>query len=207
MGTNSVSQGQPPTNTNATVEAVKASLKSQLAAADLDAKLNAMLGIGTFLTADDMFAFAQSQLAQTDGEIRMHVAGITIAKEKAAELQAISAGLREVKNGTYGQQHAKLEELIAKAQQAGLGETAVELGKAKALLETQKGQAFSSDKIEGLAQGVDAAMTKLTSSTELTMIRIQGLMQHRSQILQLASNVIAALNEPAKNAIGNLRGS
>lgn len=205
MGSNSVSPGQP-TNTTQTAAAVKAALQSQIEGAELSAKLNAMLGIGTFITAEDMFAFAQSQLMSTDAEIRTHVAGISVAKEKAAAMQEISGGLRSIKNGSYSQQKAKLDELIAKANQAGAPELADKLEGMKTTL-INKGQAVSADYIEGKAQEVDAEMTKLTSSTELTMIRIQGLMQHRSQILQLASNVIAALNEPAKNAIGNLRGS
>jgi len=205
MGSNSVGSGQPPVVTNANSQAVADALKAQLEAAELSAKLNAMLGIGTFLTAEDMFQFAQQQLTGIDAEIRTHITGITIAKEKAAVMQGISAGLRSVKNSTNAEQVAKFDEAIAQAKQAGMPELANKLTEEKAKVVALGSDAATSDFIEGTAQHVDSLMTSLTSSSELTMIRIQGLMQQRSQVLQLASNVIAALNEPAKNAIGNLR--
>ncbi|MBK8999203.1 MAG: hypothetical protein IPM35_26055 [Myxococcales bacterium] len=210
MGTNNVSQGQPPAYSTATAEGAKATMKSMLEAAELDAKLDAMLGIGTFMTAEEMYLFAEAKLRSTDAELSAHMKDITLKKEMGAAMQEISAGIRSVKNSTGPEQKAKFEELIEKANKAGLTDVAdlltKGLGKIEANIKSY-GDPSTSDFIESVALDVDAKVTALTSSTELTMIRIQGLMQHRSQVLQLASNVIAALNEPAKNAIGNIRGS
>lgn len=181
------------------------------ALAAADAKLDAMLGIGTFMTAEEMYLFAEAKLKSTDAELSAHMKDITLKKEMGAAMQEISAGIRSVKNSTGAEQKAKFEELIEKANKAGLTDVADLLTKGLAKIEANikdfNGDASTSDFIESVALDVDAKVTALTSSTELTMIRIQGLMQHRSQVLQLASNVIAALNEPAKNAIGNIRGS
>ena len=202
MAINSTPQSAPPPTTITTQKAgLLTALAEASAAAARDAKLNAMLGVGTFLTADELLAFAKHQIEKTDTEIRSHIADVTMKKERAAVYQQISAGLRQVKTWGATEQGQKFQELKALAEQAGL---TAEAGELDTYLQGGK---WSSDSLEGLAQKMDSKMTALTSSTELTMISIQGLMQQRNQVLQLASNVIAALNEPAKNAIGNLRGS
>lgn len=210
MAINSTPQSAaPPTAITTSKAGLISAMAEANAAAALNAKLEAMLGVGTFLTADELLAFAKHQIEKTDAQIRSHVADVTTKKDKAAVLQQISAGLRQVKGGSKEAQIEKFTELKALAEQAGLS---AEAGKLEnwisapgGLLDTKS--KWNSDHVEGFAQEMDARMTALTSNTELTMISIQGLMQQRNQVLQLASNVIAALNEPAKNAIGNLRGS
>lgn len=196
MGSNSVSSGVNTATMNTpTLGGVDA--------AALDAKLNAMLGMGTFLTAEDMFAFVKQQLLNTDSQVRAQIADVTLRKQMAADLQSISAGLRSVANADKSQQNAKLNELLAKAEQAGLPDAVALLKTMKTDLAAKDGP-FTTTRIEGDAQAIDAKMNALTSNVELAMIQIQGTMQQRVQFLQLASHTISILHESAKVAIGNL---
>ena len=52
---------------------------------------------------------------------------------------------------------------------------------------------------------ISSSLEQLNSDNEYTMMKLQTLMQQRSQISQFASNMLNSLHENAKAIIGNLR--
>jgi hypothetical protein len=70
------------------------------------------------------------------------------------------------------------------------------------------GQHSSEISAESLQNELDWAkneLTSLNSENELTMMRLNQLVQTRSQIISSSSNMLASINEGTKNVIGNMR--
>ncbi len=68
-----------------------------------------------------------------------------------------------------------------------------------------RGSTRPSDALESEAAGVDAIANKLSSGSEITMLKLQSLVQERTRIIQFASNVVGALNEGMKTEVNNIR--
>jgi hypothetical protein len=67
------------------------------------------------------------------------------------------------------------------------------------------GKVPSSAAISGLATEVERTMSSLSSSSEMTMIQLQELMQQRSRAVMFATNTMASLNEASRKIIENTR--
>ena len=52
---------------------------------------------------------------------------------------------------------------------------------------------------------LNALIQGLSSGSEITMVKLQSLVQERTRIIQFATNVMKALNESEKNMVNNIR--
>jgi hypothetical protein len=52
---------------------------------------------------------------------------------------------------------------------------------------------------------LNALIQGLNSGSEITMVKLQSLVQERTRIIQFATNVMKALNESEKNMVNNIR--
>lgn len=73
---------------------------------------------------------------------------------------------------------------------------------AKAL---EAGNVPSADTIAGLVTQVESTMSSLSSSSEMTMIQLQELMQQRSRTIMFVTNAMASMNEASRKIIENTR--
>lgn len=73
---------------------------------------------------------------------------------------------------------------------------------AKAL---EAGNVPSADAVAGLITEVESTMTSLSSSSQMTMIQLQELMQDRSRTVMWVTNAMASMNEASRKIIDNTR--
>lgn len=92
--------------------------------------------------------------------------------------------------------------VIALGDQLGNPELVKEAKNMKAALES--GAAISAAAMESMGATLEAAASKLNSSAEMTMIRMQQTMQDRSRILMFVSNALKAMDEPMDQAVRNI---
>jgi hypothetical protein len=175
--------------------------------------LGAVMGAGAYLSPEEFLAMAQQQLGEADTQIRSLMSTIQQNRFLAGKLSEISNRIRALKGKDGAEaEKAELDELKAAKQEAkelGFNELAAQIDYTltlaeKKLFQEKKGT-LEAQNFEDLALKIDAKANELTSGVDIGMIKLQSLMQQRSQILTLASNAIAALNETAKTAISNIR--
>ena len=65
---------------------------------------------------------------------------------------------------------------------------------------------LNQDEWNNVVKNLEESLTNLNSSNELTMMKLQTLMQQRTQLTQFATNMLSQLNESAKSILTNLRG-
>jgi len=97
----------------------------------------------------------------------------------------------------------KLEAAAQQAQAAGQGALAQSLQKMADDLKA--GKAPTKGQLEKLINDADSTVKSLSSSSEITMIQLQDLVQQRSRTIMFASNVLASINDAARKTVDNLR--
>jgi len=211
MGANPVSNTPNPTNTTYGTDASKASMAQKMLLSAVDAQL----GIGTFLTIDELCAMAEQQLRESDGQIRSMLADVEAKRTSAGALTNIVATLKGAKGKSPEEQQAAIGKALEIAE--SMGDQGV-IDKLKSLqAETHMTMdivgkpttvpiKMSNDFIESRTEEFTDMANKQTSSVDISMIRVQALMQQRGQIITFVSNAMAAINEPIKNTLGNMRG-
>lgn len=75
----------------------------------------------------------------------------------------------------------------------------------KLATELEAGTVPSADTIAGLVTEVEQTMSSLSSASEMTMIRLQELMQQRSRTIMFVTNAMASMNEASRKIIDNTR--
>jgi hypothetical protein len=176
------------------------------------AKLDAMMGIGVFLTAEELFAYAEHQLQKADGDIHAMMADVSVRRDKASALGKLAAAVRALKEApTATEQSDALKKLVDQAKLDGLPQEAIDAvttlqASAEHKIKSSGDSPLEKNTVEDQLKMVDEKAQEMTSSVDLSMIKLQSLIQQRNQALTFVSNAMAAMNEPAKNAISNMRG-
>lgn len=96
----------------------------------------------------------------------------------------------------------KCNDLAEKAEAAGLDNLAQEYRQLAKKIEN--GEPVTKEQLTELAKKCETFATSLTSSAEMTMIKMQQLMQDRSRLLTFVSNALKAMDEPADTAVRNM---
>jgi hypothetical protein len=96
----------------------------------------------------------------------------------------------------------KYEELAKTATAMGKGDLAAKLqGIAD---DIKAGKNVSKETLEDASSAIEAAANELTSSADMTMLKMQTLMQDRSRILTWVTNAIKAMTEPQDQMARNI---
>jgi hypothetical protein len=184
--------------------------------------LPALLNIGTF-SPEMILQYVQTRLADIDGQMADIMGDANDKKAKSEELRRFQEAVRSLSgvgsNGPgFDTSHDENDVERAKANSDAIAR----LEKAKAdlkdnpelvaRLQSLESGLLNNNKFflsgESIQNQLDWAkdqLTSLNSMNELTMMRLNQLVQTRSQIISAASNAQASINEGVKNVIGNMR--
>jgi hypothetical protein len=166
--------------------------------------------------------YVQTRLADFDGQIADIMGDAKDKKARSEQLRQFENAVRSLvgvggdgsryntttKGTNQSDENAKAGARLDAAMQA-LKDNPTLVGK----LQTLKNQIFygehsSEINAEQLQTELDWAkneLTSLNSENELSMMRLNQLVQTRSQIISSSSNMLASINESTKTVIGNMR--
>jgi hypothetical protein len=177
------------------------------------------------LSVAEIIEYVQTRLSDIDGQIRDLAGDAAMRKHRSEELRAFQNAVRSLVGvgggGAYdsvgeGKDDAGRERMNADAA-ARLDAASTALKDNPLLvshLQALKAQIFapgdagSRISAENLQKELDWAkdeLTSINSDNELTMMRLNAMMQLRSQVISSASNMQASINEGIKTVIGNMR--
>lgn len=165
-----------------------------------------------FLSPEELILFVEHQVGSIDDQIRSRMADIEARKAVSSKYQEVANKLKELKAKSGGEQDDGIAEI--KAEIDALAEKDPAYAKLKqsvdeihsAMMSVQDNAGTDDNWLEEKANVVSGYANEVTSTIELDMIRLQGLVQQRTQCMTFASNVLAAMNEANKAIIGNTRG-
>lgn len=178
----------------------------------------------------DVLAYVTLALSNLSQQLNDYKSQVMAKQEKASDVHAIVAELREWNTGGNGikemdrKRYADLMSRLAKYPNDPQLKAAYEM-----LLKSYGGYTDSVTRVvvpdppkdpnhdidvnknlngseaDKVIKNVEESLSNLNSDNELLMLNLQTLMQQRNQISQLASNVLNSMNESAKGLIANLR--
>jgi len=161
---------------------------------------------------DMIIQYVARRLGDIDDQIKGYMAEAEGRKAKADELHRFEEDVRAVlHHDTSGfkddQQRADLN---GKAMTALVAEQDdfKDNPALQAKLQQLHDEILSSSKVQSAQEALDYAkdqLTTLNSDNELTMMRLNSVVQLRSQVISSASNMQASINEGVKTVIGNMR--
>ncbi len=185
------------------------------------------LDAAAYLTPDALIAFVQDNLSRTDGEIQGLMSQVSGNRAKLEQLQTIAADMRNMKGASRDDQSALFKKLRDEAADLGV-DIHKEFGKwvaepnqgagpdAKAIADAlsthlngwnkhlSDGKARAEGHLESEAQAIDAIANKMSGGAEITMIKLQSLVQERTRIIQFASNTMSACNRAIDAPVNNI---
>jgi hypothetical protein len=167
---------------------------------------------GGFMSSEELILFVEHQVGNIDDQIRSRMENIEARKAYAAKYQEVANKLKEMKHLDGAQQDTKFNELKAELDELALNDPAFkELADKVSAMHGESQTLQSEDGVddswlEDHANTVSGMANDITNTIELDMIRLQGLVQQRTQCMTFASNVLAAMNEANKQIISNTRG-
>jgi hypothetical protein len=176
-------------------------------------------------TPEEILAYVEMRLNDLDGQIQDYWKDAQGKKAHATELRIFQEAVRSLQQGPTGfdstgiQDNVTREEVNAEAQnkiaaaleQLRHSENPELVGRLTALknyLDGANGGTPGKIPADALQHSLDYAkdqLAELNGDNELTMMRLNQLMQLRSQIISAASNQLASTNEAVKNIINNMR--
>jgi hypothetical protein len=169
-----------------------------------------------FLSPEELILFVENQVGNIDDQIRSRMADIERRKAVASKYQEVANRLKELKGLSGGEKGAEQDAAISqlKAEIDALAENDPAYAQLKKTVDevhegaqnVQNDEGVGVDWLEGKANVVSGAANEVTSTIELDMLRLQGLIQQRTQCMTFVSNVLASMNEANKTIIGNTRG-
>lgn len=182
------------------------------------------------LSPDALIAFVELNLSNTDNQVQQLMSTMNSNKDSIAAFQQLSSLIRGMKGQSHDVQQQNINKIVKLAKDCGLdvkhnadgswkvsvpagcklphanelkGDVQEELNAWHAHDADKKSR--PSDALEAEASNVDAIANKLSSGSEITMLKLQSLVQERTRIIQFASNVTNALNEGLKTEVNNIR--
>ena len=209
MPTLSIAQQPPPHATASTAAAT--TLATQAAAtASVDPRYTA-------LGADEIILWMEAQTSRLHGDIGQMIGTINRQSDVVGALdtlkgQLVSHGPSE---GNYG---AGADEIDAVLQRYGdklpsqlrdsLVQTRDQLRRTQDACDAgdpcPTDIALGDDQLQAVADACGSYADGLRNDDQLTMLKIQNLMQKASQVEELASNIVRSLNDAAKSTIENI---
>lgn len=150
----------------------------------------------------EMIEWLRGQLETFDGEIRSRMRDVRTAKEEASAI-AEAVSLLRGRKSTGRLELGELEELRRKVSDPKVRE------KLDGLIDSMKSNRrtdllLPGDQLEGLATELEGRQQTYTSSVELTMIQLQGLVQARAQSVMFASNIVTSIGDTVKGTVANV---
>lgn len=127
--------------------------------------------------------------------------------KKAAEAYAKNFVNPAITTGATPEQvdymHKKLQSAAEKAAACGYTDVAAQLQKMAD--DIKAGKSIDKGALDKALNDVDKTMQSLSSSSEMTMIKLQELMQQRSRVIMFVTNALASINETARKIVDNTR--
>jgi hypothetical protein len=176
----------------------------------------------TGFTPEMILQYVQTRLADIDGQIKDIMGDVNDKKARSEELRRFQAAIRSLvgvggKGSGYDsttgasdqtQENAKAKASLDQAMDA-IKDNPTLVKKLQALedqiLREPGGSKISAEQLQNELDYAKDQLTSLNSDNELTMMRLNMLTQHRSQIISSASNEQASINDGMKNVISNMR--
>jgi TolA-binding protein len=175
------------------------------------------------LSAAEVIAYVQMRLADIDGQIRDLQGDANERKRQSDELRTFQNAVRSLigvgTNGAYDttqlNDEARSAENTNAAARLDAAITAckdnpdlvrqLEAFKHAILQPGDDGSKVPGDALQNGLEWAKNQLTSLNSDNEVTMMRLNALIQLRSQIISSASNEQASINDGIKSVISNLR--
>ena len=167
------------------------------------------------LSIEELVQQCQNRLLETDTAICSMMASQNANSDDQKALARLETVLNRYKdtmgdpNDESGKNAAAIKEI--KKAYADAASTIkndelrnVVAAKANEFNETAKDNCVSKAEVEALIGEVNAQLDALTSGDQMTMIKLQSLVEKRSQTLSMFSNMIAKMEENIKGIIQNM---
>ncbi len=113
--------------------------------------------------------------------------GTIISTQDQARLEAIRGEIREIR---------RQPTVRSELQRMGFSEDEID--------SIEKEGRVSDDDLKSLTEALDSQLSELNDQTEYDSMRVSTLMNKRSQMIQLTSNIMRDLHETSKSVIQNI---
>ncbi|HEX9295855.1 MAG TPA: hypothetical protein VF881_08465 [Polyangiaceae bacterium] len=162
------------------------------------------------LSMDMLLEYVAMRLESLDGQIEDFIGEANEKKAQSDELRRFQQGVRSVSgydSSGFANKESLNEEGVSRVDAERLQVADPEL---KAKLDDLAQQIHDTNRVkaEDVQPLLDYAkdrLASLNSDNEITMMRLNSIVQLRSQVIGSASNVQASINEGMKTVIGNMR--
>jgi hypothetical protein len=136
---------------------------------------------GTYVENGVTFSLSDEEAARA----RPHIAQL---ERRVAELDA-----------SFGAFEAKARDVASALEATGQHDAAVAVQR-----EAAKAMSGNRDDLDSFKKSMDAQVSSIGASREMAMVQMQALVSQRGTILQMTTNMIAALNKAAEQIAANL---
>lgn len=162
------------------------------------------------LSPELMLAFVQSRLNDIDAQVNDKIEAIRDRSARAEVLRAAKTRLSE--NLGFGDSENKIPMGMGHALRDDLetlryqsSEPAVRAAATDLVNQHDTENKVTVDQLRAAIDKIDNALASLTADNEIESLKLQQLVQDRSQTISFASNVMSKLNESRAQIIGNIR--
>lgn len=162
------------------------------------------------LSLTELMTWLQTTLDKSDKSIREQMADINQKKDYAAKLGEVIAALQKadnIKKGSdSGRDTSGLPNLTDFADQEWFKKLPQSVQDSYRWVATDTGSDGIADQgaVKTALSNLTDYVSTLNSSNDTAMIRLQSSLSSRNQALQLISNMLASMNDTAKNTLGHI---
>lgn len=175
---------------------------------ELAGRASAGAGAATGISDASIMALLRHRNRDTTGQITSIMSRMEDRTNLAERLTEITNQLLELKRlagtGELSMGDTASNQAITDAQHA-LGEFGIRLGTGRRSDAEHHPEVYNADEIDTAMKQVENELKQVNQGNDLDMIELQSLMQQRTSDMQLASNLLKAMNESTGTIIGNLR--
>ncbi len=164
------------------------------------------------LSIDSLLLYVQTRLRDLDGDLKK----ILGQQKSSIELRKLLGEARSAiegagTDGDGGQElvssvTASLDEAIKLAEARGDTEMVSKLTDVRKIVNNANDAIFNPDERKQVTEGLKNIEDKLRGNAELDMIEVQSLMGQRGTAVQLATSMLANMNDSLKAIVQNTRG-
>ena len=164
---------------------------------------------------DEIIAYVRGRLCDIDEQIEGYMDRVNATNRQSEDLRIYQEAVKGLdRNGTgydssWSDDHGTLDaQAVDCLEQAKAKISDPDL---KASLQNLQNDIaadgnISHDVLTDCTEFAKDKLATINSDNEIIMMKLQSLIQLRTQIIQLCSNALASFNEGAKTTIGNIRG-
>jgi hypothetical protein len=168
----------------------------------------------TPLGPNEILMYVQGRLGDVDGQIQDLLDQVKDKNQLSEDLRTFQEAVKGLdRNGTgydsTGDDRAQLDADAVRclvAAQDKIQDPALKAQITQLSNDVADDGVVSHDVLTDNMENAKNTLTTINSDNEIIMMRLQSLIQVRTQIVQLCSNALASFNEGAKTTIGNMRG-